>query len=106
MQWLLACKGMQDPSAGLTVQVDRIDNVKSAQSKPACLETGAMIQVCWCGMCALCLTRQIPALLFSKPNMHQSMAGRASSLVQVPLFVKEGEVIKVDTRTGDYVGRT
>lgn len=26
-------------------------------------------------------------------------------VVRVPLFVQEGEVIKVDTRTGDYVGR-
>ena len=25
--------------------------------------------------------------------------------VQVPLFIKEGEVIKVDTRTGEYLGR-
>ena len=25
--------------------------------------------------------------------------------VQVPLFVKEGDVIKVDTRTGEYVER-
>ena len=26
--------------------------------------------------------------------------------VQVPLFIKEGETIRVDTRTGEYVGRT
>ncbi|MDZ4742575.1 MAG: elongation factor P [Verrucomicrobiota bacterium] len=25
--------------------------------------------------------------------------------IQVPLFIKEGEIIKVDTRTGDYVSR-
>ena len=25
--------------------------------------------------------------------------------VQVPLFIKEGDVIKVDTRTGEYVER-
>jgi elongation factor P len=25
--------------------------------------------------------------------------------IQVPLFIKEGEVVKVDTRTGDYLGR-
>jgi len=25
--------------------------------------------------------------------------------VRVPLFVGQGEVIKVDTRTGEYVGR-
>lgn len=27
------------------------------------------------------------------------------AVVQVPLFVDEGEVIKVDTRTGEYIGR-
>ena len=27
------------------------------------------------------------------------------AVVRVPLFVQEGEVIKVDTRTGEYVGR-
>ncbi len=25
--------------------------------------------------------------------------------IQVPLFIKEGEVIRVDTRTGAYMGR-
>ncbi|MBT8132612.1 MAG: elongation factor P, partial [Gammaproteobacteria bacterium] len=27
------------------------------------------------------------------------------AVVRVPLFLEEGEVIKVDTRTGDYVSR-
>lgn len=27
------------------------------------------------------------------------------AVVRVPLFVQQGEVIKVDTRTGDYMGR-
>jgi len=26
-------------------------------------------------------------------------------VVRVPLFLDEGEIIKVDTRTGEYVGR-
>ena len=26
-------------------------------------------------------------------------------IVKVPLFITEGEVLKIDTRTGDYVGR-
>jgi elongation factor P len=25
--------------------------------------------------------------------------------VQVPLFLNEGDVVKVDTRTGEYLGR-
>lgn len=28
------------------------------------------------------------------------------AVVRVPLFVQEGEVVKVDTRTGEYVGRS
>jgi len=27
-------------------------------------------------------------------------------VVRVPLFIKEGELIKVDTRTGEYIERT
>ena len=27
------------------------------------------------------------------------------AVVQVPLFLNEGDVIKVDTRSGDYLGR-
>jgi elongation factor P len=27
------------------------------------------------------------------------------AVVQVPLFLNEGDVVKVDTRTGDYLGR-
>jgi elongation factor P len=26
-------------------------------------------------------------------------------VVTVPLFIKEGEVVKIDTRTGQYMGR-
>jgi elongation factor P len=26
-------------------------------------------------------------------------------VVKVPLFIEQGEIIKIDTRTGDYVGR-
>ena len=27
------------------------------------------------------------------------------AVVKVPLFIEEGEVIKIDTRSGEYVGR-
>ena len=30
----------------------------------------------------------------------------SGAVVRVPLFVQEGEVVRVDTRTGEYVGRT
>ncbi len=29
----------------------------------------------------------------------------SGAVVRVPLFINEGEVLKVDTRTGEYVGR-
>ncbi|MEX0951730.1 MAG: elongation factor P, partial [Gammaproteobacteria bacterium] len=29
----------------------------------------------------------------------------SGAIVKVPLFVEEGEIIKVDTRTGDYLSR-
>jgi elongation factor P len=27
------------------------------------------------------------------------------AVIRVPLFVQEGEIVKVDTRTGEYLGR-
>jgi elongation factor P len=30
----------------------------------------------------------------------------SGAVVQVPLFLNEGDVVKVDTRTGEYLGRT
>ncbi|MCV6611416.1 MAG: elongation factor P, partial [Amphritea sp.] len=36
----------------------------------------------------------------SKPATLQSGA-----VVRVPLFIEEGEVLKIDTRTGEYVSR-
>jgi elongation factor P len=27
------------------------------------------------------------------------------AVIQVPLFLNEGDVVKVDTRTGEYLGR-
>jgi elongation factor P len=27
------------------------------------------------------------------------------AVVKVPLFLSQGEIIRIDTRTGDYVGR-
>ena len=32
-------------------------------------------------------------------------SSRPALVVQVPLFVEEGEKIKVDTRTGEYIER-
>ena len=38
-------------------------------------------------------------------NTTKSATVSTGATVQVPLFMKEGEIIKIDTRTGDYSGR-
>jgi elongation factor P len=49
----------------------------------------------------------------SAPGTRGDTSGKASKSailetgleINVPLFIEEGEIIKVDTRTGDYLGR-
>jgi len=38
-------------------------------------------------------------------NVTKSAVVETGATVQVPIFIEEGEVIKIDTRTGDYLGR-
>jgi elongation factor P len=38
-------------------------------------------------------------------NVTKPATLETGAVVQVPLFVKEGESIRIDTRTGDYVER-
>jgi len=38
-------------------------------------------------------------------NVTKAATVETGATVQVPIFIEEGEVIKVDTRTGDYLGR-
>ena len=40
----------------------------------------------------------------SEKNRRQAKL-ETGKTVNVPLFIKEGELIKIDTRTGDYMGR-
>jgi len=35
----------------------------------------------------------------------QKPAKRDGAVVRVPLFINEGEVIRIDTRTGEYISR-
>ena len=39
-------------------------------------------------------------------NVTKPATVETGSVVQVPLFISTGEVIKIDTRTGEYLGRT
>jgi elongation factor P len=41
----------------------------------------------------------------SASNVMKAAVLETGRTIQVPLFIKEGELVKVDTRTGDYLGR-
>ena len=41
----------------------------------------------------------------SSGNVQKPAKLETGITVNVPLFIKEGEVIKIDTRTGQYMGR-
>ena len=38
-------------------------------------------------------------------NVTKSATLETGAVIQVPLFISEGEKIQVDTRTGEYMGR-
>jgi len=42
----------------------------------------------------------------SASNVMKTATLETGKVIQVPLFIKEGEVVKVDTRTGAYMGRS
>lgn len=41
----------------------------------------------------------------SANNVMKTATLETGKVINVPLFIKEGELVKVDTRTGDYMGR-
>ena len=41
----------------------------------------------------------------SANNVQKPATLETGKVVTVPLFIKEGELVKIDTRTGDYMGR-
>jgi elongation factor P len=41
----------------------------------------------------------------SANNVMKAAVLETGLAVQVPLFIKEGELLKIDTRTGKYMGR-
>jgi len=41
----------------------------------------------------------------SSSNVMKTATLETGKVIQVPLFIKEGEIVKVDTRTGAYMGR-
>jgi elongation factor P len=41
----------------------------------------------------------------SANNVQKPATLETGKIINVPLFIKEGELVKIDTRTGDYMGR-
>jgi elongation factor P len=41
----------------------------------------------------------------SANNVQKPATLETGKIIQVPLFIKEGELVKIDTRTGQYLGR-
>jgi elongation factor P len=41
----------------------------------------------------------------SANNVQKPAKLETGKVINVPLFIKEGELVKIDTRTGDYLGR-
>ena len=39
-------------------------------------------------------------------NVTKAATVETGAVVQVPIFIEEGEVIQIDTRTGEYLGRS
>ena len=39
-------------------------------------------------------------------NVTKGATVETGAVIQVPIFIEEGEIIKIDTRTGDYLGRS
>ena len=42
----------------------------------------------------------------SANNVQKPATLETGKVINVPLFIKEGELVKIDTRTGDYLGRS
>ena len=39
-------------------------------------------------------------------NVTKAATVETGAVIQVPIFIEEGEVIKIDTRTGEYLSRS
>ena len=39
-------------------------------------------------------------------NVTKAATVETGAVVQVPIFIEEGEVIQIDTRSGEYLGRS
>ena len=46
------------------------------------------------------------SFLITATNVTKAATVETGAVVQVPIFIEEGEVIQIDTRTGEYLGRS
>ena len=68
------------------------------EGKPATLELPASV--------SLRVTESAEGVRGDSANNVQKPATlETGKIVTVPLFIKEGELVKIDTRTGNYMGR-
>ncbi len=101
-----------DPVSYEQVQADATavgDAYKWLKEQDSCtiiLFNGAPISVVPANFVDLEITETDPGLKGDTANGGSKPATLATgAVVRVPLFLSEGEVIRIDTRTGEYVGR-
>jgi elongation factor P len=101
-----------DPETYETIQLDEsllgdakdylVENLKvevlSIEGKPAQVEMPASV--------IIKVTESAEGVRGDSANNVQKPATlETGKIIHVPLFIKEGELIKIDTRTGNYMGR-
>lgn len=101
-----------DPETYETIQLDEsllgeakdylVENLKvevlSIEGKPAQVEMPASV--------IIKVTESAEGVRGDSANNVQKPATlETGKVIHVPLFIKEGELIKIDTRTGTYMGR-
>lgn len=93
-------------SANKSAMGDAADWIKEQEMCTVTLWNGAPIQVTPPNFANLQVTETDPGVKGDTSSGGQKPATlETGAVVKVPLFVQMGEVIKIDTRTGEYVSR-
>lgn len=91
---------------GKTAMQDAAQWLKGQETCAVTLWNGEPLQVLPPNFVALKITQTDPGLRGDTASGGVKPATlETGAVVRVPLFVEEGEVIKIDTRTGEYVSR-
>jgi elongation factor P len=93
-------------SADATAMGDTAQWIKEQDECTVTLWNGSPIAISAPNFVTLAITQTDPGVRGDTSSGGNKPATlETGAVVRVPLFVQEGEVIKVDTRTGDYVSR-